>query len=87
MVITALIGTMPTNHLRVKRIIRPLKKDEEFKAMTVTQFEASSPSNRKYYWQKYIVTEVKKGDEVGLVLKPDLPFQVGDGIISYKVKK
>ena len=31
------------------------------------------------------VAKVKKGEEVGIVFKPDIPFQIGDGIISYKV--
>ena len=29
--------------------------------------------------------QVKKGDEVGIVFKPDISFKLGDGIIAYKV--
>jgi len=32
------------------------------------------------------VEEVKKGNEVGLVFKPDIDFKLGDVIISYKIK-
>jgi len=31
------------------------------------------------------VDQVKKGDEVGIVFKPDISFKLGDGIIAYKV--
>jgi len=37
--------------------------------------------------QRQEVTEVKKGDEVGVVLRPDLPFNLSDVIISYKVEE
>jgi len=33
------------------------------------------------------VEEVKKGNEVGLVFKPDVDFKLGDVIISYKITK
>lgn len=36
--------------------------------------------------EKQDVEEVKKGNEVGLVFKPDVDFALGDMIVSYKIK-
>lgn len=64
MIITALIGTMPTSFLRVKSKRNPLKVGDLFWGMPPADYD-KHPIMRGYFWKQYKVTAVvKDGDGV-----------------------